>query len=303
MSVTVLSPALTEQQWEVAQHVGLWSDAWRRFRRNRLAVIGFVFVILLILMAAFAPLLTALRILPDPNQQDVVDSYQGFSLAHPFGLDALGRDVFSRVIYGAQISLSVGIGVQIIVLVIGGAIGLIAGYAGGRTDNLLMRFTDIMYSFPDLLFVLIIVAAFGPSFVNILVAIGIVYWTTLARLIRGQVLALKETEFIEAARASAARPLRIMVRHVLPNTLGPIIVTLTFGVPQAIFTEAVLGFLGVGVRAPTADWGTMVNDGYSAIFAYPHLVLFPSIAIGLTTLAFTFVGDGLRDALDPRMRR
>jgi oligopeptide transport system permease protein len=303
VNVTAVPAAFAGQEWEVGKHVGLWRDAWQRFRRNRLAVAGLAFVAGLCLLALSAPLLTALHILADPYQQDVTKSYQGLSPAHPFGLDVLGRDVLSRVIHGAQISLAVGIGVQFIVLIIGTTVGLIAGYAGGRTDNLLMRFTDIMFSFPDLLFVLIIVASFGPTFINIFLAIGVVYWTTLARLVRGQVLAIKETEFIEAARASAARPLRIVFRHLLPNTLGPIIVTLTFGVPQAIFTEAVLSFLGIGVRPPTPDWGVMVNEGYSAIFSYPYLVLFPSLAIGLTTLAFTFVGDGLRDALDPRMRR
>lgn len=300
---TAAQPALADQQWEVAEHIGLWQDAWQRFRRNKLAVAGAAFIVVLALLAILAPLLTALHVLADPYQQNVADSYGSFSLAHPFGLDQLGRDMLSRVIYGARISLAIGVGVQVIVLIVGAGIGLVAGYAGGWVDNLLMRFTDIMYSYPDLLFVLIIVAAFGPSFVNIFVAVGVVYWTNLARLVRGQVLSLKEQEFVEAARAGGAKPLRIMVRHLLPNTLGPIIVTLTFGVPQAIFTEAVLSYLGIGIRPPEADWGVMVNEGYAAIFSYPHLVLFPSIAIGLTTLAFTFVGDGLRDALDPRMRR
>jgi oligopeptide transport system permease protein len=300
---TAIPAAMAEQEWEVAVHVGLWRDAWQRFRRNKVAVIAAAFVVLLVLAAIFAPLLTALHVLQDPYQQNVAQSYEGFSPAHPFGRDALGRDELTRVIYGARISLSVGIGVQVIVLVIGTTIGLVSGYAGGWVDNLLMRFTDIMYSYPDLLFVLIIVATLGPSFINIFVAIGVIYWTTLARLVRGQVLSLKEMEFVEAARATGARPFNVVFRHLLPNTLGPIIVTLTFGVPQAIFTEAVLSYLGVGIRPPTADWGVMVNEGYSAIFSYPHLVLFPSIAIGLTTLAFTFLGDGLRDALDPRMRR
>lgn len=297
------APALGEQQWEVSEHIGLWQDAWQRFRRNRLAVAGLAFIVLIVLLAIVAPILTAIHVLDDPYSQNVNRAYGSFSVAHPFGLDQLGRDMLARTIYGARISLAVGVGVQAIVLVLGAGIGLVAGYAGGWVDNLLMRFTDIMYSYPDLLFVLIIVAAFGPSFFNIFIAIGVVYWTNLARLVRGQVLSLKEQEFVEAARASGAKPVRIMIRHLLPNTLGPIIVTLTFGVPQAIFTEAVLSYLGIGIRPPTADWGVMVNEGYAAIFSYPHLVLFPSIAIGLTTLAFTFVGDGLRDALDPRMRR
>jgi len=290
--------------WENPQQIGLWTDAWMRFRRNRLAVGSLAFVLLLITLAVIAPLLERFGLLQDPTAQDVVNSYLGPGAAHHiFGTDDLGRDVLAKVIFGSQVSLSIGILVQAIVLVIGGSIGLAAGYFGGWIDNALMRFTDIMYAFPDLLFVLIIVAALGPTLLNIFVAIGLVSWVGLARLVRGQVLSIKEKEFVEAARAAGSSPIKIILKHLLPNSLGPVIVSLTFGIPAAIFTEAILDFLGVGLRPPQPTWGTMVFEGYAAVDAYPYLVIIPCVALSMTMLAFNFIGDGLRDALDPRMRR
>ncbi len=298
-----IAPALQQIEWEVPEQVGLWRDAWQRFRRNPIAVVGLIVVSLLVLDALLAPLLVQLHLIANPLKQDPANSNLGFSRKHFFGTDYLGRDLLSRLMFGGRISLTVGVLVQFVILVIGGAIGLTAGYFGGRADNLLMRFTDIMYAFPDLLFVLIVVAALGPSLLTIFIAIGVVNWVTLARLIRGQVLSIKEKEFIEGARAAGSGPLKIILRHLFPNSLGPVIVALTFGIPTAIFTEAVLSFLGVGVPPPTPSWGIMIQDGYQAIFAYPHQVLVPALAIALTMLSFTFIGDGLRDALDPRMRR
>ncbi len=300
------APALVaaEVDWEVPEQIGLWSDAWMRFRRNRLAVGSLAFVLLLIITAVLAPLLQRVGLIQDPIAQDVVNSYASpFTHHHLFGSDELGRDVLSKVIFGSQVSLAIGLLVQAIVLVIGGTIGLVAGYFGGWIDNALMRFTDIMYAFPDLLFVLIIVAALGPTFVNIFVAIGLVSWVGLARLVRGQVLSIKEKEYVEAAHAAGSPPVKIILRHLMPNSLGPVIVSLTFGIPAAIFTEAVLDFLGVGLRPPQPSWGTMVFEGYAAVDSYPFLVLIPCAALSLTMLAFNFIGDGLRDALDPRMRR
>ena len=300
------APALVaaEVDWEVPEQIGLWSDAWMRFRRNRLAVGSLAFVLLLIITAVLAPLLQRVGVIQDPIAQDVVNSYASpFTHHHLFGSDELGRDVLSKVIFGSQVSLAIGLLVQAIVLVIGGTIGLVAGYFGGWIDNALMRFTDIMYAFPDLLFVLIIVAALGPTFVNIFVAIGLVSWVGLARLVRGQVLSIKEKEYVEAAHAAGSPPVKIILRHLMPNSLGPVIVSLTFGIPAAIFTEAVLDFLGVGLRPPQPSWGTMVFEGYAAVDSYPFLVLIPCAALSLTMLAFNFIGDGLRDALDPRMRR
>jgi len=300
------APALIAEQldWENPQQIGLWSDAWSRFRRNRLAVGSLAFVVLLITLAIIAPLLQRVGLLQDPTAQDVVNNYLGPGAPHHIlGTDDLGRDVLSKVIFGSQVSLSIGILVQAIVLLIGGTIGLVAGYFGGWLDNLLMRFTDIMYAFPDLLFVLIIVAALGPTLLNIFVAIGLVSWVGLARLVRGQVLSIKEKEYVEAAHAAGTSPMKIILKHLLPNSLGPVIVTLTFGIPAAIFTEAVLDFLGVGLRPPQPTWGVMVFEGYAAVDAYPYLVIIPCVALSLTMLAFNFIGDGLRDALDPRMRR
>ncbi len=300
------APALTFEQiedWDVPEQIGLWRDAWQRFRRNPIAVAGLCIVVLIVLAALTVPLLVQIGIVTDPLKQDVTKPFGPFSVQHPLGTDQLGRDLLSRVLYGARISLTVGLVVQLVILVIGGTIGLSAGYFGGRTDNLLMRFTDIMYAFPDLLWLLVIVSVFPRNLLTIFLAVGSIYWVNLARLVRGQVLSIREKEYVESARATGSSPFRIIVRHLVPNSMSPIIVTLTFGIPQAIFLEAVLSFLGVGIGPPTPSWGTMVQDGYQVIFADPRQAMIPGLAIGLTMLSFTFIGDGLRDALDPRMRR
>ena len=296
--------------WDVPEQTGLWKDAWVRFRRNRLAVAGLVVIVVMIVLALGARLPATpgglwkiLHLTNEPFLQDVTNSYATPSLQHPLGTDILGRDQLSRILYGASISLTIGIVVQFLILGIGGSIGMAAGYFGGWIDNLLMRFTDIMYAFPDLLLVLVFVAAFGPSFWSIFIALGLVYWVGLARLVRGQVLSIKEKEYVEAAIMTGTSPLKLIVKHLVPNSLGPVIVTLTFGIPAAIFTEAALSFLGIGIRPPEPSWGVMIEDGYAGIFADPQQVIFPGIAVALTMLSFTFVGDGLRDALDPRMRR
>jgi oligopeptide transport system permease protein len=300
----------SQVDWDVPEQTGLWKDAWVRFRRNRLAVAGLAVVIALIVIALGARLPATpgglwkiLHLASDPITQDVVNTFAPPSLQHPLGTDILGRDLLARVMYGASVSLTIGIVVQALILMIGGSIGMAAGYLGGRIDNLLMRFTDIMYAFPDLLLVLVFVAAFGPSFWSIFIAIGLVNWVGLARLVRGQVLSIKEKEYVEAAIMTGTSPLKLITKHLIPNSLGPVIVTLTFGIPAAIFTEAALSFLGIGIRPPEPSWGVMIEDGYSAIFADPVQVIVPAIAVALTMLSFTFIGDGLRDALDPRMRR
>jgi len=278
---------------------GLWRDAWRRLMRNKLAMGGLVIIGLLLLVAVFADFLAPY----DPTRLFPSTSYAPPSAAHWLGTDDVGRDVLSRLIHGARVSLAVGIFAQLIILTIGVTIGGIAGFFGSRVDNYLMRFTDVFYAFPDLLFVIIITAALGASFVNILIAIGLVNWTDLARLVRGQLMTLREREFVSAARSLGAPSGRIIVQHLLPNAAGPIIVRVTYGVPQAIFTEAVLSFIGLGVRPPMASWGTMIERGNQAIFSAPHMVLFPAVTIALTMLAFNFLGDGLRDALDPQNTR
>jgi oligopeptide transport system permease protein len=307
-------PAVAVEQaidWEVAeQQIGLWQDAWVRFRRNKLALVGAGAVLFLILVAFVSPLLVHFGILHSPFTQQVESIEVAPGVAgHPFGTDELGRDTLARLMLGSQVSLTVGLLVQGIIFPIGLAVGLAAGYFGGRVDNLLMRFTDIVYAFPDLLFVLVVVSVWrisGSWFIQLIpifVSIALVNWVGLARLMRGQVLSIKEKEFVEAARSSGSPPLKLILKHLLPNSLGPVIVAITFGIPQAIFLEAVLSFLGVGIQPPQPTWGQMVYDGYEAIYANPTSVVFPALAIGLTLLAFSFIGDGLRDALDPRMRR
>jgi oligopeptide transport system permease protein len=303
--MALANPVEVAVDWEIAeQQIGLWQDAWHRFRRNRLAVLGAAVVLFLVLVAFLSPLLVHFGIIINPTTQQVEHIEVGPGQnGHLFGTDELGRDTLSRLMYGSRISLSVGILVQGIILPIGLAVGLAAGYFGGRIDNLLMRFTDIWYAFPDLIFVLVLVSVFGPNLLSIFGAIALVGWVGLARLVRGQVLAIKEKEYIEAARSSGSAPLKLILKHLLPNALGPIIVTVVFGIPSAIFLEAILSFLGVGIQPPTPTWGQMVFDGYEAIYANPTSVVFPALAIGFTLLAFSFVGDGLRDALDPRMKR
>ncbi len=287
---------------------GLWSDAWRRLRKNKLAVVGLIVISFLALIAIFAPLLA-----PD-NYRDVVHS--GHTNAGPgaaglLGADNLGRDVLSRLLYGARISLSVGFVVQLVVVGIGIPLGAIAGYFGGWVDTLISRLIDIMYAFPTLLLIVLLSSALRESPIKqvlgglfiIFIAIGISSWVGDARLMRGQIISLKGREYVEAARAMGATSSRILMKHLIPNALGPILVSVTFGIPGAIFAEAALSYLGIGVIPPTPSWGAMINEGQQAIFFAPTQVLFPGIAIAITMLSFTFLGDGLRDALDPRGKR
>jgi oligopeptide transport system permease protein len=218
------------------------------------------------------------------------------------GTDQLGRDVLSRMIYGARVSMLVGLGTQVIVVAIGVPIGLVAGYAGGRVDLVLTRAVDVMYAFPRLLFVILIMSMLGAGLTNIFIAIGLTGWVGIARQTRAQVLSIKEKEFVESARALGAGVGRVMTRHILPSALTPIVVSVTFGIPEAIFTEAALSFIGVGINPPTPSWGQMVGENQQFLLSYWHLCVFPSAAIAVTMLSFTFFGDGVRDALDPKMR-
>jgi ABC-type dipeptide/oligopeptide/nickel transport system permease subunit len=283
------------------KQASLWGDAWRRLIRNKLAVIGLVIVVSFTVIALLAPVIA-----PYGESEVIAPEYIGEtkgltpSWTFPFGVDLNGRDLFSRMMYGARVSLVVGVLSQIIVLVIGVPIGAIAGYYGGQTDNILMRLVDVVYAIPQLLLVLMIVNWRGPGLTNIFLAIGLVGWVTITRLVRGQFLSLREQEYVKASKVAGANGLYIIGRHLLPNSLTPIIVALTFGVPTAIFTEAALSFVGVGIRPPQASWGQMVGEGQAFVRSYSHLLLFPTLAIGLTMLGFTFLGDGLRDALDPK---
>jgi oligopeptide transport system permease protein len=284
----------------------LWSDAFRRLSRNRLAVAGLCVITVLVLVAVSAQWIAPYK----PGEQHVDEQLLSPSRNHPMGTDFLGRDIFSRLVFGARISLAVGIFTQAIILGIGALIGGIAALGGRLLDNVAMRFTDIVYAFPDLLLIILLSQVFreapfariaGGIFV-IFFAVAVASWVTLARLIRGQMLSLKQREFVVAARALGASEGRIVFQHLLPNTLSPVIVALTFGIPGAIFAEAALSFIGVGIKPPTPSWGVLINNGYNTILATPWPVFFPAVAIAMTMLSFTFLGDGLRDALDPRTR-
>jgi ABC-type dipeptide/oligopeptide/nickel transport system permease subunit len=277
---------------------GLWRDAWRRLLRNRLAVVGGVVVVALVLVALCADVLAPYAY-TKTNFSRLNEAPSGDYL---LGTDQLGRDLLSRMIYGARVSMLVGLGAQVIIVLIGVPIGALAGWAGGRLDTLLTRFIDVMYAFPRLLFVILVMSMLGAGLMNIFIAIGLTGWVGIARQTRAQVLALKQKEFVEGARALGARSGRLLTRHVLPNALSPIVVAVTFGIPEAIFTEAALSFIGVGINPPTPSWGQMVGEGQQYLRSSWHLCVVPSIAIAITMLAFTFLGDGVRDALDPRLK-
>jgi ABC-type dipeptide/oligopeptide/nickel transport system permease subunit len=275
----------------------LWRDAFRRLLRNRLAVLGGVLVVALCLLAIFADLVSPYTY----TKTNFGRLNESPTRDYPLGTDALGRDMLSRMIYGARVSMIVGLGAQVIVVLIGVPIGALAGWTGGRLDVYLMRVVDVMYAFPNLLFVILVMSMLGAGLLNIFIAIGLTGWVGIARQTRAQVLALREKDFVEGARALGAGFGRLLTRHVLPNALTPIIVAVTFGIPQAIFTEAALSFIGVGINPPTPSWGQMVGEGQQYLRTYWHLCVFPSIAIAVTMLSFTFLGDGVRDALDPKL--
>jgi ABC-type dipeptide/oligopeptide/nickel transport system permease subunit len=283
----------------IPEQASLWSDAWRRLRRNRLALVATIFLTFLVVVALVSLVWTPYRM----SAVGVTQTYAPPSAAHLLGADELGRDLLSRLMVGAQISLVVGVGTQILVIAVGVPIGLLAGYYRGWLDTIVSFIINVFYGIPDILVAMIMVFLLGPSLKNIIIAIVATRWMDMARLVRGQAFSLREREFIEAARASGARPLKMLFGHLFPNALGPIIVQATLGIPAAILFEAFLSFLGVGVQPPTPSWGSMANEGVAAIQYAPHMVIAPSIALSLTLMAFNFLGDGLRDALDPRSRR
>ena len=231
--------------------------------------------------------------------QNTAESLSAPGRAHWMGTDELGRDLFSRLIYGTRISMAVSLLTALSALILGTCYGALSGYIGGRVDNFLMRGVDVIYALPDLLLIILITVIIGRGVTGVFLALSLVGWVTVARLIRGEVLRLKELSYIEAARAVGGSHFRILFRHILPNTLGVLIVTLTFRIPSAILAESTLSFIGLGLTPPAASWGTLANEGWKALKFYPHLIIFPSLAIFVTMLAFNFVGDGLRDALDP----
>lgn len=273
-------------------------DAWRRLKQNKLAMLGLYTVILILLTALAGPWFSA----HSYSSQNLMETNQFPSTVHWFGTDSLGRDLFIRVLYGARISLSIGIVASILNLTIGVIYGGIAGFFGGRIDKVLMNIVDILYGIPLLLYVILLMVVLEPGLTNIFIALGIAYWLRMARIVRGQILSLKEQDYVVAARALGAGSWRILLRHLIPNSLGPVIITMTLAIPEAIFTEAFLSFIGLGVAAPMASWGVLASEGITSLRSYPFQLFFPAMAISITMLAFNFLGDGLRDALDPRVR-
>ncbi|MBM4430608.1 MAG: ABC transporter permease [Chloroflexi bacterium] len=323
----------------------LWLDAWQRLIRNRAALLGGIVVVLLIAVAVFAPVIAPYSYRAgDSNEAYTVPtwlmrflpgnvaSYAKVGDKFLFGSDYLGRDMLSRLIYGARVSLPVGFMGAFTALVIGLVYGCISGYFGGRVDNIMMRIVDIMYAFPTLLLIILMMAFFKSTFADvrpgtvayafnavnqvvdrilglqgggmlfIFMGIGITAWMGMARLTRGQILSLKEKEFVEAAHMIGAADIRIIIRHIFPNIIGPCVVAETLAIPSYINTEVFLSFIGLGVDPPTPSWGAMINDGAQAIRSYPHMVIFPALGLAITMFAFNFLGDGLRDALDPKMK-
>lgn len=273
------------------------SIAWTRFKRNKLALVSIIMVALLVLGAVFAG-----RVSPyDPNSMDLDNMLSPPSFSHPFGTDDLGRDVLTRMIHGGRVSLSVGFVAMGISIFIGVIIGALAGYYGGLIDEILMRLVDIMLTFPTLFLILAVIAVLEPGIMIIMIIIGVTGWMDVARLVRAEFLSLKERDFVQAARASGAGDMRIIFRHILPNALAPVFVAATFGVASAILIESSLSFLGLGVQPPDASWGNILTAGKDNIEVAWWLSLFPGIAILITVLCYNLVGEGLRDALDPRL--
>jgi oligopeptide transport system permease protein len=298
----------------------LWQDAWQRLKRNRAAVVSIVILGVIITLAILGPWLWPYRF----DKQSLQDSNQAPSTTHWLGTDRLGRDNLARLFIGGRVSLAVALMAQVVILLIGLPAGLLAGYYGGWTDNLIMRFAEVLYAIPVLLLIILIMTIFrdtlekgaGPlakvlsaadnttgGLLGTILGLCVIAWITVARLLRGEIITLKEREFSLAARAMGAPDARIMRRHLLPNAMSPIIIAVAYGIPEAIFLEASLSFLGLGVRPPMASWGLMISDGARGIRSYPYLVAAPAIALALTMISFTFLGDGLRDALDPKMRK
>ncbi len=302
---------------------GLWRDAFKRLAKNKLAVSGAVIIFFLVLVAIMAPLIAPRHY----SDADFAAVYSPPGALYPLGADFLGRDLLSRLIYGTRISLQVGVLGALSAFSIGILYGTISGYFGGNLDNVMMRIVDILYAFPDLLFVILLMVTFKSGYggeeaaknplvlglvaidkqlggmMFILIGISVTSWVGMARMSRGMALSLREREFVQAAKAQGAHDFTIMARHLMPNLVGPLLVSVTLAVPGYIGTEAFLSFIGLGVDPPTPSWGAMVADGYQAMRSYPHLAIFPGLALAIVMLSFNFLGDGLRDALDPKIKQ
>lgn len=287
---------LLEEEQEGTQRSSLWLDAWRRLRKNRLSVVGLCVLGVVVFAAVVGPWCSPYEY----DQQDTALGAAGPSAKHWLGTDTLGRDLLTRILHGGRVSLRVGVVATSVSLLIGVLYGAISGFIGGRTDTWMMRVVDVLYALPFTICVIILMVFFGQNFILLFLAIGAVEWLTMARIVRGQIMSLREKEFIEAAVVMGLRRRAILLRHLVPNALGAIIVYTTLTVPNVMLLEAFLSFLGLGVQPPMSSWGLLTKDGVETMEQYPWLLLFPSLALSVTLFSLNFVGDGLRDALDPR---
>jgi peptide/nickel transport system permease protein len=297
-TIEALEPGTVDSVADLTAARPLRKDVWKRFKRNHLAMLGLAIVILLVLVAVFAPLIAPYSI----TDRDIGHYREKPSADHWFGTDTIGRDVFSRVVYGARVSLKIGIAATTIGLVIGLFLGAIAGYAGRGVDSLIMRITDIFLAIPYIVLAVAIASMLGRSENTVILVLGFTGWLGICRIVRSSFLSLKQLEYVEAAVALGYSRWRVMFRHILPNALQPIIVYGTIAVGSVILAEAALSFLGVGPTDPTPAWGLMVADAKGVLSTAPHMLFFPGLAIFVTVLAFVFIGDGLRDALDPKLK-
>ncbi len=278
-----------------------WAEVWRRLRKNKMAMVGLGILIILIVSALSAPLIADYEDVV--IKQDLVNKLEGPSSEHILGKDEFGRDIFARIIWGSRVSLVVGIVAVGISVISGGTLGAVAGYYGGKLDTVIMRIMDIFLAIPSILLAISIVSALGPSIINLMIAIGISYVPTYARIVRASVLSIREQEFIEAAKAIGASDFRIILRHIIPNALAPVIVQGTLGVAGAILSTAGLSFIGLGIQPPAPEWGAMLSTSRAYLRYAWHVTTFPGVAIMITILALNLLGDGLRDALDPRLKQ
>lgn len=291
----------SEKQTDVINRpsISYWQNAFMKIKKDKLAVIGFIFIFCMIIFAIFVPMFSPYTY----DEQDHSAVYQLPSPEHPLGTDMFGRDLFTRIAYGARISMTIGFVTALVNMVIGVLYGGISGYFGGKVDMLMMRFVDVFAAIPSLLYIILLMMFLGSNLRSVLIALCLTYWFGTARQTRGQILSIRTQDFVVAAKIVGESRSRILIRHLIPNSFGPIIVTVMFLVPAAIFDEAFLSFIGIGISVPVASWGTLANNGMATMGLYPHLMIFPALAISFTMFALNFIGDGLRDALDPRLKK